>query len=189
MIVHKFKVMRLILTSCLLSGCVSGGGGSSASHSRLSAQQLGTVAIISVNEAEHEVNIRVGNTKFSGMTSHAESAVQSALLRKSIKLAPRGEVQRLLKEIVFQRSGLTEGEAVQIGRMVNASHVAIVGLTSCEDNSSYSTFDSSASVQIRLINVQTGELVAAGTGSDLRKGVVGQVVERAAKQAVVDAGL
>lgn len=191
-------MMPLLLAACALCSCEAPRGYEppprtvsqqpDAIISRFSPEVLGTVAVISVNESERELDVTLGMTKYAGMTSHAETAVQSELLRRGVKLAPRSEVQRLLSEVRIQRSGLTEGEAARIGRRVNATQVLVVGLTNCDDNSRYSTIDSVASVQLRLIEVETGNLVAAGTGTS-RGNPVGQVVSEAANRAIRDAGL
>ncbi len=57
------------------------------------------------------------------------------LLQKGYQVSARSDVNRVMEEIRFQQSGLTEAGAAKLGRMLNASAVLIVTINSASVNS------------------------------------------------------
>jgi len=57
------------------------------------------------------------------------------LLEKGYQVSARSDVKKVLEEIRFQQSGLTEDGAAKLGRMLNASAVLIVTINSASVNS------------------------------------------------------
>ena len=58
----------------------------------------------------------------------------SALLRKNYTVAARSDTQAILKEMQFQKSGVTDDDAVKLGKVLNVQAVLIVSVTSLKVN-------------------------------------------------------
>jgi hypothetical protein len=95
-----------------------------------------------------------------------EDEFVSELLRKGYNVASRSDVEAILKESRFQRSGLTDQDAAQVGRILNVPAVLIVSVTHLDRDQRWSgNLDVSstlAAMGVRLISVERGEVLWVG---------------------------
>jgi len=88
-------------------------------------------------------------------TGLIEDEFIAALLDKGYQVASRSDIEYVLKELRFQRSGLTDSDAAQIGKMLNVPAVLIVeirGLKRTKDSVH-------AALGARLVSVERAEVL------------------------------
>ena len=86
----------------------------------------------------------------------------SALLRKDYTIAARSDTQAVLKEMQFQKSGVTDDDAVKLGKVLNVQAVLIVSVTSLKVNKKKRL---ECGLDARLIGVERSEMLWIGTHS------------------------
>ena len=86
----------------------------------------------------------------------------SALLRKDYTIAARSDTQAVLKEMQFQKSGVTDDDAVNLGKVLNVQAVLIVSVTSLKVNKKKRL---ECGLDARLIGVERSEMLWIGTHS------------------------
>lgn len=91
-----------------------------------------------------------------------EDVFTASLLGKRYKVASRSDVDRLLQEMKFQQSGLTDGDAKKIGKILNVPAVLIGSIPKSQDKAfrngskiKYVEIQFSA----RLIDVESSEVL------------------------------
>jgi hypothetical protein len=172
----RFYVLAasLILSSCAVPRSVT--------SSNFKAENYGRVAVIAVAE---QPNIN------PGLLRRMEDEFTMEIIGKGYSVVSRSDVQRVVTEMNFQASGLTDsGEkgAAKIGKILNVPGIVLVGVNNvAEQNhftpgssgytrnkkgevSSYSTGPSnmvisSAAISARLIDVQTTDVLWVGQAS------------------------
>jgi len=87
----------------------------------------------------------------------------SALLRKNYTVAARSDIQAVLKEIQFQKSVLTDDDAIKLGKVLNVQAVLIVSVTSLKVNKEKKQLE--CCLDARLIGVERSEVLWIGTHS------------------------
>ncbi len=145
------------------------------------AEKYSRVAVITVPE---QPNIN------PGLLRRMEDVFTMEIIAKGYSVVSRSDVQRVLKEIDFQSSGLTGGgqSAARIGKILNVPGIVLVGVNNVEERnhytpgssgyyrnkrgeiSAYSTeasnmVISSAAVSARLVDVQTTDVLWLGQAS------------------------
>ena len=105
-----------------------------------------------------------------------EDEFVQALLAKGYSVASRSDVEAIVKEQRFQRSGLTEGDAAAIGKMLNVPAVLVVRVTEASAQNvmapktrRYVT-EVRATMGARLIGVESGSVWWIGKHGDVRLG-------------------
>ena len=87
----------------------------------------------------------------------------SALLGKNYTIAARSDTQAILKEMQFQKSGITDDDAVNLGKVLNVQSVLIVSVTSLKVNKGKKQLE--CGLDARLIGVERSEVLWIGTHS------------------------
>lgn len=89
----------------------------------------------------------------AGLARGASELVRAELYsRGDLRLVERGRLAQVLQEQALALSGLTEGDAAQVGRLVEADYILLGSVTE---------FDGAFTIAVRFVNVATG-LVAKG---------------------------
>lgn len=108
-------------------------------------------------------------------TGEVEDVFVEGLLSKGYKVAARSDMKKVLQELQFQQSGMTEEGAAKLGKMLNASSVLIVKINSI----SISAHDTGmiyngrrqiehiakCSMSARLISVEKVEIIGSSSYS------------------------
>jgi hypothetical protein len=91
---------------------------------------------------------------------HIEGQFIQGLRAKGYTMMSRGDISSVMKEINFQKSGLTEGNAAMIGRILKADAILIVEITEYEKKRTKEGSDYIANVSMaaRLIDVETSNI-------------------------------
>jgi Curli production assembly/transport component CsgG len=136
-----------------------------------SAEAITKIAIISEDATQS------GGGRDPFMTTIEDQFITAAL-QKGYKVSSRSDVDRVLQEIHFQQSGLTEGDAAKLGRMLNVPAVLIVRITSASVNVqqtgvqiNYQTqysYTSLCDMSARLISVEKAEILGIGSSGAAR---------------------
>ena len=98
-----------------------------------------------------------------------EDEFVQTLIRKGYSLVSRSDIQAIIKEKQFQKSGLTEDNAAAVGKLLNVPAVLVVRITDSAveqlvNPTTRTMFTvASASVGARLISVETGLILWTGT--------------------------
>lgn len=113
----------------------------------------------------------------SFMTTIEDEFIKAAL-GKGYKVASRSDVDRVMQEIRFQRSGLTEGDAARLGKMLNVPAVLIVRITGAGVHSRRTgrqinyvdqyEYTSWCDMSARLISVEKAEVLGLSSFSTAR---------------------
>jgi hypothetical protein len=121
-----------------------------------------------------------------------EDEFVQALMQKGYRLVSRSDIQALAQEQQFQRSGLTESNAVAVGKLLNIPAVLVVRITDFGTDSQRDPRNGGrpvtvarATIGARLVNVETGLIwwTRSHTASDAvaDRGGSGEVLAAAAK--------
>lgn len=90
----------------------------------------------------------------------AEDIFLEELLKKGFKVTIRSDLDKVLQELEFQRSGITEAAAIKIGRILNADAVVILGVSEAlMGRSRNGAYLKEAVVSARLISVEEAKLL------------------------------
>jgi hypothetical protein len=133
--------------------------------------ELQSVAIIVRNESDKAVS--------SGVLRRIDDEFTYALIQKGYALASRSDIESVLPEIRLQQSSVTEQGAARIGRMLNASAVLVVNVTSStvlarqveyrrsKSKAMYyeTEFSALGSISVRLIGVERADFCGLQTTS------------------------
>jgi hypothetical protein len=90
----------------------------------------------------------------------------TSLMRKGYKVPSRSDLEQLMRESKFQRSGLTDGDAARLGKILNVPAVLIVSITEYDVKNSRDYSYVNATMSARLIGVEKTEILWIGTNSD-----------------------
>ena len=85
------------------------------------------------------------------------------LLSKNYTVVARSDTQAILKEMQFQKSGLTDDDAVNLGRVLSVQAVLIVNVTDLKVTRDRKQLQ--CSMGVRLIGVEKSEVLWIGTHS------------------------
>lgn len=113
-----------------------------------------------------------------GGATEIETSCLQALMGKRYELVERAKLSSLvIGELRFQQSGMTDADAVELGKLANAKAMMLVQVTDLQsvtsgNERSFITFTRDrARMTMRIIDVQTGKLLwlasAKGTSSAL----------------------
>ena len=91
-----------------------------------SAASIDKIAIITEKGSQSRVS--GGGDRNPALTG-LEDVFIAAAFKKGYRVSDRSDVDRVLQEIRFQQSGLTEADAAKLGRMLNVPAVLIVRIT------------------------------------------------------------
>ena len=111
-----------------------------------------------------------------GVRRQAEDAFMRAVIGKGYTLAARSDVDRVVDELRFQRSGYTSEDIARVGNMLNVSALLIASIDHASlrsrnyrlrDGGSNTVYYSQATVSARLVSVREAEVLwlASFTGS------------------------
>jgi len=100
----------------------------------------------------------------------ATSRFVAMLMGRGVRVIERGAVEELLREGEFQRSGITEQNAVAFGKMLNVRGVLLVGVPQSDSATPRRTVlgprgYAATTVTARLLDVERAEVVWQGTAS------------------------
>lgn len=133
---------------------------------------------------------------------YVEDAFVAVLMRKGYSVTSRSDLEAVLKEQHFQKSGLTEADAAAIGKILNVPAVMVVkvteldaenkrvpGKTSGKRTSAHRTaIEATAGMGARLISVEKASVLWIGTFRRSRvvgsKSDVPEVIADVAKQII-----
>ncbi len=108
----------------------------------------------------------------------------SSLLQKNYQVVSRSDLERLMEEMSFQHSHITDNDAVRIGKMLNVPAVLIVAVTDSQTKRRETYTIIQATLGARLIGVETGEILWIGTHkkSELDHHTYNSILAMAAKE-------
>jgi hypothetical protein len=158
------SLAALSLATAFISGCAS-------TPTKPANPTYKKVAIIV--EDFPSVGVPVGSSR-QGIKDSMESALQQALLDKDYQVVDRSSVERALKEIDFQASGLTKEQAARVGQALDCRGLFILTPTHFDEihkrvtpkeGPSYTQIEYKASVRGKLVDVNTFESPWAKTAS------------------------
>jgi len=136
-----------------------------SSDSSFNPEELAKLAVVVVGEQ------RFRDTQTDKDRLVEDEFVQ-VLLGKGYSLASRSDVQAVVKEQRFQKSGLTEDNAAALGKMLNVPAVMVVRVTEFSSESKTNPKTKTqytvarASMAARLIGVETGAVLWMGKLSE-----------------------
>jgi len=141
-----------------------GPGPETSSDSSFDPKALTKLAVIVVGEAR-------GREFQTDQQRLVEDEFVQILLTKGYRVVSRSDVQAVMKEQRFQRSGLTEDDAAALGKLLNVPAVMVVRVTEFSTEASsnprtrarYTT--ARASMGARLVGVETGTILWMGKHS------------------------
>jgi len=139
-----------------------------------------------------EGNARTTNLGSSGKTQTDEQrAVEDAfvqvLMKKGYSICSRSDVQNIVKEQKFQSSGLTEGDAAKLGKILNVPAVMIVKVTEHSEEKQYDKkakknfTTAKAAIGARLVGVESGSVLWIGKFDKEGRGEVSKAVAEVSK--------
>ncbi len=119
-----------------------------------------------------------------------EDAFLGTLIEKNYEVAVRSDLEQLLNEQLLQKSGLTDSDSVQLGKLLNVSAVMVVHISELTLGAGPTRLPGKGAVDnLRLATVSLGaRLIDVSTGSVLWTGthrVELQVVGQRATDAIV----
>jgi hypothetical protein len=176
--VHKtLKIASMILVAIGFSSCAVP---QASVNPNFSAEKYNRVAIVAVAE-QPDIN--------PGVLRRMEDEFEMGIMKKGYSVVSRSDVERVMKEISFQNSGLTDSRgACQIGKVLNVRGIVLVSVNNVKTEtheiaassgvyrdkkgrvSAYSHGPSqyeiaSAAVSARLIDVETTDVMWIGQAS------------------------
>ncbi len=105
-------------------------GKSSVTANEVSPKSLPKLAVITVGgQAQRGFGPQAKDAPQSDRQREVEEMFVQALIQKGYELASRSDIQSVAKEQQFQKSGLTEDNAVAAGKLLNVTAVLLVGIT------------------------------------------------------------
>jgi hypothetical protein len=114
---------------------------------------------------------------YSGALREVEDEFMRAIIERGYKVAARSDVDKILQELKFQRSGLTEREVARIGKLLGVPAVILVSINriSAEpyqpmiSQQGVQYYNVTASISARLISTEQGEVLwlSSYTGSSV----------------------
>lgn len=169
------KGLGWIGTGMLVVGVVSGLSGCS-----MTPQVNGEASVDRSFEAGRATPLGIvvtdeGGRVPQGGATEIETSCLQALMSKNYELVERAKLSSLvISELRFQQSGLTDADAVQLGKLTNAKAMMLVQVTDLRsvqsgNERSFITFTRErARLTMRIIDVQTGKLMwlASSQGSN-----------------------
>ncbi len=106
-----------------------------------------------------------------------ESGALQALIAHNYIISSRADLKSLVKEIKFQNSGFSDSDSAEFGKIINVPAVLVLGFEKSSGRVGqfsryiYSGGEVAYSLNARLIDVETGEVlyIARGEDNDLEK--------------------
>ncbi len=126
--------------------------------SSVDAKSLTKLAVLTVGNTIH----RPGNEIQNDNQRLVEDEFLQVLLDKGYSLVSRSDIASVVKEQQFQKSGLTEDNARQLGKLLNVPAVLVVRITECTAENQRSAelpkqiLMGRVSLEARLVSVETG---------------------------------
>jgi curli biogenesis system outer membrane secretion channel CsgG len=95
----------------------------------------------------------------------ASDAFETAFLKTGSRVVERGRLEPIFGELHFSKTGLTEANGIEIGKLLNADAV-VLGMVTAYDQG---TFGDATTVafSVKAIHVQSGALLWKGNGSQV----------------------
>lgn len=142
-------VVFALLAVCSLSSCFS------PPAVRVAASQT------LLNKSHDDIrDIAVVVEADSDETRNIEDGLYVVLLNYGYNVVARSDVKTLMKEINFQGSGLTDGDATKIGKMLNVKIVMVArSETSSRRNTNHPSVVETSRLSLRVIDVEDGEVL------------------------------
>lgn len=130
---HPFEMKllrKLVLLASVAFGLSSCATPRSAVSPNFSPEKYSRVAVMA-NAEQDGVN--------PGVLRRMEDEFTMELIRKGYSVVSRSDVQRVIKEIQFQNSGLTDSaqQAAKIGKILNVPGFVLVAVNNVEDKNHY----------------------------------------------------
>ena len=158
--------MKKIILAMLMVGCLS--FNLFAKGFKFEERQIAAIMPFEYHVDEHP--------EFQKVTSGIADALAVDLLKtEKIRLVERSRVDTVLKEVALGQSGIIDGsKAAQIGKQLGAQQVilgSIVALSIREEGRSVKIAEKTTryveiEAEVRLVDVETGELLAAGKATN-----------------------
>jgi len=182
-----FFAAAAVPTSCTVDGTWSVNSGPAAApdspppaawHSApgFSGASLTKIAIITEDSARNGWG---GQANQSPASTALEDSFIQAAFQKGYRVSDRSDVDKVLNEIHFQQSGLTESDAARLGRMLNIPAVLIVRITGSGvqgeptgfmiNGQSQYTFTAWCDMSVRLVSVEKAEVLGLASYSSRRR--------------------
>lgn len=113
------------------------------------------------------VQVAFGNAKapqdFEAASNQIGDIMLMEFMRKGYETVERNQIEAVLKEQQFQHSGMTEQDAVQVGKILNLKAVIIINVVKCSDE---------IVMTAKMIDTQTASHLWISTGEgDTNKGL------------------
>lgn len=128
-----------------------------------------------------------------GGATEIETSCLQALMGKNYELVERAKLSSLvISELRFQQSGLTDADAVQLGKLTNAKAMMLVQVTDLQsvqsgNGQSFITFTRErARLTMRIIDVQTGKLLWLASSQGTNAAIGGSEPIELVKKMVAD---
>lgn len=107
-----------------------------------------------------------------GLLRRVEDESTFALISKGYQIASRSDIERLVGEIKFQSSGITDSRGAALGRMLNVPGVFLITINEANVkehySQSYSYSSVEASVSGKFVDVETGEVMWIATENNVQ---------------------
>lgn len=152
-----------------VAGCRTHGTPHVALSNEFASQSVERVAIV-VRDSSGKL------TSPTGTMQQVEDEFISGCLKAGYRVADRSATAIIVAEMKYQRSGFTDTDAVELGKVINVPAVMVVTITDAgtsstdyglrRNNQPVLTHYSNASLSARLISVGTGEALWVGMHSD-----------------------
>jgi hypothetical protein len=143
-----------------------GGGSNGSSDGAFNAKKLSKLGVVVVSGGTGAPMIGFGRPRDEQTDQQrlVEDEFVQALMQKGYSLVSRSDIQAVVKEQGFQTSGLTEDNAVAIGKLLNVPAVLVVRITDYKTESQMDARTRSmvtlarASLGARLVSVESGQI-------------------------------
>jgi hypothetical protein len=139
-----------------------GAEGGSSSASSFDPKGLTKLAVVVVGSARSGNPVRGGQDNLTAQQRLVEDEFVRVLLQKGYSLVSRSDIEAVVKEQRFQKSGLTPEDAVEVGKLLNVPAVLVVRVTdtAIENQRSLRTntmvLVGKASLGARLVSAESG---------------------------------
>ena len=164
-------VIFLLLCVPLYPGLAAPPAPETSSDSAFDPRLLPTIAVIVLGD-KFERSLTVLGDKQTGLQRLIEDEFVSVLMNSGYSLAARSDLRSVLKELILEQSGLTQGDAAAIGKLLNVAAVIFVSVTELkiddpnqkktQSRAATSRLRISVAMSARLIHVESAKLLWTG---------------------------
>jgi len=138
-------------------------GGCSPSQSSLGVHGSGGQKSVVLGSKFHKIVVLANEKQLRQVI---ENTFMECLVNKGYEVASRGDIPVVYKEIVFQQSGNTAGEAANFGKILKCDAVLLVDVTELDGTKSSSSIHiTKLTLSARLVDVETSSIIWMNTKS------------------------